>query len=239
LTGNSEVCEFANPTAPSTYYLMIKARSAYTGVHLLVTYTLGGDSNEAPLAAFTAIPRAGTGTVDFDASASNDSDGTIVTWDWSFGDGGVDTGENPSHTYASSGTYTIGLTVTDEVGATDSTWSDVVVSIGGSQTIIALEQFGLSRDTGGLRRSVAIPAGATNLRFEISGGTGEADLYAKEGAKPTNTDYDCRPRLTGNSEVCEFANPTAPSTYYLMIKARTPYAGVHLLVTYTLGGGSS
>jgi serine protease len=110
---------------------------------------------------------------------------------------------------------------------------------GGSQTIIALEQFGLSRDTGALRRSVAIPAGATNLRFEISGGTGEADLYVKEGAKPTNTDYDCRPRLTGNSEVCEFANPTAPSTYYLMIKARTPYAGVHLLVTYTLGGGSS
>ncbi|MDH3610982.1 MAG: PKD domain-containing protein, partial [Nitrosopumilus sp.] len=57
----------------------------------------------------------------FDGSGSTDSDGTIVSYDWNFGDGNTGTGVSPSHTYAASGTYSVSLTVTDDDGATDDT----------------------------------------------------------------------------------------------------------------------
>jgi vibriolysin len=60
--------------------------------------------------------------------ASTDSDGTIVSWLWNFGDGNTSTAQNPSHTYAAGGTYTVILTVTDDDSATDSTSQSVTVS---------------------------------------------------------------------------------------------------------------
>ena len=48
-------------------------------------------------------------------------DGTIVSWAWDFGDGNTSTAQHPSHSYAVPGTYTVSLTVTDDLGATGST----------------------------------------------------------------------------------------------------------------------
>ena len=50
---------------------------------------------------------------------SSDSDGSIVSWVWDFGDSGSSTAQNPPHSYASDGSYTVELTVTDNEGATD------------------------------------------------------------------------------------------------------------------------
>jgi len=60
------------------------------------------------------------GDVTFDGSGSTDPDGTIVSYDWDFGDGTVvpDAGATPSHTYTVSSTYIVTLTVTDSGGAT-------------------------------------------------------------------------------------------------------------------------
>ncbi|MEN8180440.1 MAG: PKD domain-containing protein, partial [Pseudomonadota bacterium] len=58
--------------------------------------------------------------VNFDGSASNDPDGSIVSYAWDFGDGSSGTSVNPSHAYATAGTYTVSLTVTDDAGATAS-----------------------------------------------------------------------------------------------------------------------
>jgi hypothetical protein len=52
----------------------------------------------------------------FDASPSEDPSGTIVTWDWVFGDGQTDTGEVSSITFATEGTYSVRLTVTSTTG---------------------------------------------------------------------------------------------------------------------------
>ena len=64
-----------------------------------------------------------TGTVDvpvqFDGSGSNDPDGTIVSYDWDFGDGSTGAGVNTAHTYGTTGTFTVSLTVTDIDGLTD------------------------------------------------------------------------------------------------------------------------
>jgi len=55
----------------------------------------------------------------FDGSASTDSNGTLVSYAWSFGDGAVGSGKTISHTYPAKGSYTVALTVTDNTGATD------------------------------------------------------------------------------------------------------------------------
>jgi PKD repeat protein len=59
---------------------------------------------------------------------SIDSDGSIVSWVWDFGDGTTNTPQNPRHRYRNSGTYTITLTVTDDGGAADSTSKTITVS---------------------------------------------------------------------------------------------------------------
>ena len=43
-------------------------------------------------------------------------DGTITTWDWSFGDGELSPAQNPTHVYMADGTYNVELTVTDDDG---------------------------------------------------------------------------------------------------------------------------
>ncbi len=77
--------------------------------------------NEAPVAdAGDDINTFAGDDVNFDGSGSFDSDGTIVSYEWDFGDGTSDTGINPSYEYNAAGTYIVTLTVTDDDGAIDS-----------------------------------------------------------------------------------------------------------------------
>ena len=84
--------------------------------------------------------------------------------------------------------------------------------------------------------TLVVPAGATNLTFTTSGGTGDADMYVRLGSAPTDTTYNCRPYKTGNAETCTFAAPTA-GTYYVRLKAYSTFSGVTLLGDYSTGGG--
>ena len=66
----------------------------------------------------------------FDASASYDPDGTIVSYTWNFGDGAYGSGITTTHIYNASGTYTATLTVMDNSssGLTATATSTVKVS---------------------------------------------------------------------------------------------------------------
>jgi PKD repeat protein len=66
-------------------------------------------------------------TLTFSGSASYDPDGTIAGYAWSFGDGTTGTGVTTTHWYATAGTYTVRLTVTDNLGATASDTALVTV----------------------------------------------------------------------------------------------------------------
>jgi len=70
---------------------------------------------DVPTASFTAAPLGGRAplTVDFDASASFDPDGTITDFEWDFGDGAKGAGAITAHTFAAAGRFTVVLTVTD------------------------------------------------------------------------------------------------------------------------------
>ncbi len=82
--------------------------------------------NRIPVASFTTA--ASYLGVTVDASASSDSDGTIASYSWQFGDGSTGSGVTAAHTYAASGTYSVILTVTDNVGATATTTRSVTVA---------------------------------------------------------------------------------------------------------------
>jgi endonuclease I/chitodextrinase len=75
--------------------------------------TFGGSTpvNELPTAAFTQTCT--NLSCNFDATNSNDTDGTISSYSWDFGDGNTAAGVTPVHDYANTGTYTVQLTVTD------------------------------------------------------------------------------------------------------------------------------
>lgn len=81
-----------------------------------VPVTVAG--NRAPVPMAVAVPVSGKLAVDFDAAGSSDSDGTIASHAWTFGDGASGTGARVAHTYARPGTYAATLTVRDNRGAT-------------------------------------------------------------------------------------------------------------------------
>ncbi|WP_297222905.1 pre-peptidase C-terminal domain-containing protein [Thermomonas sp.] len=155
-SGNSESCAFASPSA-GTYYVRLKAYSAFSGVSLVGDYTAGGGGG---------------------------------------GGGG------------SGGALTKGVPAT-----------------------------GISAATGAeVNYTLAVPSGASNLTFTMSGGSGDADMYVKFGSAPTDSSYDCRPYKSGNSESCSFASPSA-GTYYVRLKAYQAYSGVSLVGDYSTDGG--
>jgi len=68
-----------------------------------------------PIAGFSGTPT--SGTVPLEVDFTDTSTGVIDSWLWSFGDGTTSVEQNPSHTYTSAGTYTVGLTVTNTGGS--------------------------------------------------------------------------------------------------------------------------
>ncbi|MBL0165050.1 MAG: pre-peptidase C-terminal domain-containing protein [Xanthomonadales bacterium] len=234
VSGNSESCP-VNPAQVGTYYVRVKAYSTFSGVSLTGSYST--TSNSAPTANFTFTSSALTANF---TDTSTDSDGTIASRSWNFGDSSSSTATNPSHAYAAAGTYSVALTVTDNGGATNSVTKSVTVSAPTgctpSGTVLCngttISGLSASKNNWTAIYTLVVPAGASNLSFSISGGTGDADLYVRLGSAPTTSSYTCRPYTAGNTETCSFTAPTA-GTYYVGIRAYAAFSGVSLTTSYT------
>ncbi len=82
---------------------------------VVVPYT----TRDFPIADFSTPQLCGlTGTFT-DQSVDQSTNGSIVAWNWDFGDGGTSTAQNPPHTYTSQGTRNVTLIVTDIAGCND------------------------------------------------------------------------------------------------------------------------
>jgi len=82
---------------------------------------------------------------------------------------------------------------------------------------------------------IAIPAGASNLNFSISDGSGDADLYVKFGSQASSSNWDCRPYVGGNNETCNINN-VQEGTYSVMLNAYSSYSDVSLIASYDEAG---
>lgn len=241
--GNGQTSTQANPTisyANAGNYTVTLTVTDNQGATASTTaaVTITNPANTSPNAVIANGPfSADVGqSIAFSSAGSNDPDGSIGSYSWSFGDGSTSTSSNPSHSYAAAGTYNVSLTVTDNQGASATTTSSAIISAvttPGQQ----LNETNLSGASGSSSYfTLAVPAGATDLVFAISGGSGDADLYVKFGSQPTTSSYDCRPYQSGNNESCPIS-PAQAGTYHVMIRAYSAYSGLTLSGTYQ--GGST
>jgi cyanophycinase len=122
-------------SSAGTYIAALTVRDSLGGTGTdtaTITVTSGG--NIAPTADAGPDQTVDDGQeVTFDGSGSYDADGTITSYEWTFGDGNGATGMIVTHTYASAGTYTATLTVTDNGGLTDDDTAVITVNPAGSE----------------------------------------------------------------------------------------------------------
>ncbi len=123
--GNSQ----DDPGTPDTAYF-----SAY---YVDETVAMDPVTNLAPVAEFSYVPEypEASETVAF-TDASSDVDGTIVGWNWDFGDSGSSTLANPTHSYATKGYYTVSLTVEDDDGASTTVEKILIVTAAGEEFLV-------------------------------------------------------------------------------------------------------
>jgi hypothetical protein len=190
----------------------------------------GGGGNQPPSASFTVSdsnPDVGQ-TVTFDASGpsgSNDPDGSIVSYSWDFGDGTPGSGETTTHTYGSSGTYTVTLTVTDDDGATDTATQQVTVSApGGFQRTSATA---LLPDTGQQRQTFTFTPDT-----EIPSGTQvEITLDDPQQQSPLQVDYQGGPNA--NVSLSNSNSGTNGDTAFITITPSSNVAAGETVAVWT------
>src|SRR5260370_14432615 len=132
------------------------------------TGSCGGIVNLPPVAnagADLSLTVGSSGT--FTASGSSDPDGSINSYQWDFGDGGVGSGFSVTHTYSSLGVYTVRLTVTDNLGASASDTALV--------TVVALPDF--TAPTAALTS----PASGSTISSTITGAASASDNVGGSG----------------------------------------------------------
>jgi vibriolysin len=76
-----------------------------------------------------------------------------------------------------------------------------------------------------------VPAGATNLTFTTSGGSGDADLFVRFANAPTLSTYDCSSTTATSNETCTISN-VQTGKYYVMVQAWNQISGVSLTGSY-------
>ena len=187
---------------------------------------------------------AGLTLITFDGSGSSDPDGSIASYDWTFGDGSTGVGVKPTHTYAAPGTYTVSLTVTDDDSASDTAtttaeivadFKDPVADPGGPYTgLVGIE---LAFDGSGSYD----PDGGVITAYDWEFGDGNTGT----GATPTHT-YNADGTYTVTLTVVddEGAQSAATTTVVINVpqdpvaEANGPYNGFKGIALTFDGSGS-
>ncbi len=94
-----------------------------------------------PVADFTFVNGA-NGQVNFTDASDN-----ATSWSWTFGDGGTSTQQNPTHTYAANGTYTVCLTATNAGGSSTQVCKQVTIT---NVVVAPVAEFAWANPSGGI-----------------------------------------------------------------------------------------
>ena len=95
-------------------------------------YTLMVLVKETDFADFSATPL--SGKMPLEVAFTDSSSGTVTGWSWDFGDGSTSTEQNPTHTYARPGKYSVSLTVTGNSGSAVEIKTDYITVQGGGMS---------------------------------------------------------------------------------------------------------
>ena len=258
-TGSDERCAITDPSGGYWYVGVLTAVGKEAAPFRLTATVTDKVVEEVPNAAPTA--RISATCLELACSftdASTDTDGTITSRAWDFGDGATATGAGASHTYAAPGSYPVRLTVTDDDGATSTATETVVVDVAPDPdpTTPTLESGAARSDQNGPSGSwayykVLVPEGASTLTVDLAGQqtclaivTGcspDLDLHVRSGQKPTTTTFDCAPAEGDINETCAVAAPRAGwwyvgvYTYSGGFQGLTPEEQVTYTVTAAIG----
>ena len=191
----SALDEDAGPTPSHTYTVAAEYTATLTvtdddGATDSSDKVVAIDQANMPPVADAGLPY--TGTVDvavsFDGSGSTDSDGTIASYAWDFGDGATATGVAPTHTYTSSDLFTVTLTVTDDGATIDTDSTTATIAVGNLPPV---------SDVGGPYSGMTDVA----VNFDGSGSTDDGSIALYEW------DFD------GDGVIDDSSGPTPSFTY--------------------------
>lgn len=177
--------------------------------------------NKPPEAKFTYSPSSPSvgEEISFDATSSSDSDGTISTYSWDFGDGESGVGSKPEHTYNEAGDYTVKLTVKDNAGDEDTYTKTITVTSAAPGIGVApgLGDYDLTVSvvySNGLpveNALVTLYAGNVNLATKFTDSTGKAVFNNVEGT------YRVTAQKVGFKEAQQYVTVTEDTTVTLVI----------------------
>ncbi|GEM_PF-5368449 len=175
------------PSTPGTYHITVTVTDGINDPVSRSILIIAGTTQVPPQADISAPAsiKAGREAV-FSAAASTDPDGSIVSYEWDFGDGTTGSGKEVTHTYTAPGSYNVSLTVTDNSGLTDVAVENVTVVEAPSPPYNVEEYFipsGWMGDTGDIELNTASTidphSGSTCIKivYTPAGTNGWAGIY--------------------------------------------------------------
>lgn len=157
-----------------------------------------------------------------------------TNWD-SAGNGAIDAACDLGYSTADVKSALASVGVTSEASSSScgtTTPTDGVLTNGVTETGLS----GNAKDQ--LFYTLAVPAGATDLKFVTTGSSGDADLFVKFGAKPTLSSYDCKSTSSSSNESCDISS-VQTGTYHVMVEAWNTISGTSLTGSFVEGGGTN
>ncbi len=250
VSGNNETVTVKNPAA-GTWHIMIEAKKAFAGVTLLAEFRGGVPvlANNVPVTDLAGQPGSETiyrievpagqtsleirmsgGTGDADLYVKLGSRPTTTDYDYRpfvIGNNEAVTVDNPA-----AGTWFVMVRgYSDFTGITLKAAFGEILTLKDGVPVPKLS--GASGSESFFK--IEVPAGQAHLLFQMSGGSGNADLYIRRNSKPTTSTWDYRPIQSDNDESISIGNPGA-GTWYVMLKGAAAYSGLTLEADYRAAG---
>lgn len=176
-----------------------------------------GDVNQPPVAVAGAMPTAGTAPliVQFSSAGSSDPDGSIIAYEWTFGDAfGTHSNEpNPTYRYDYAGTYTATLTVWDNNNVSRS--ANVIITVAPTPaTNLRCSAINLSGKLQGNKVSVSGNVAVVNGTGSAVGGATVSVTWTKPGGATV-----LQTATTGANGIAKFSTSGARGTFTLTVNS--------------------
>ena len=208
------------------------------------TVTITGSENIAPTAVANGDYSAFVGdAINFISMGSKDTDGTIVSYLWTFGDNNESADANPIYSYTTAGNYSVSLTVTDNDGASHTDTAMVVVSAQSSNLVDACAS--QAAITGGSLTAGVAACLSSNSSIWLSlgdvsshqsvaittgHGQGNLDVLYSNSGWPSDSSYDGK--SLGNGSTTNCITLPAGTNYWSYLKVTGGGSNATILVEF-------